>query len=235
MSVTCNWFCWVDSSLDRASCRRALYFITPAASSNRKRRSSGLDSTIFLTRSCSMMAWSLAPTPASIIRSRISFKRQGILLIRYSLSPERYSLRVISISLYWPNSEGRPFTSLSLRVTSANPRGFRDSLPLKITSSILSPRRCLALCSPRTQRMASAMLLLPHPLGPTTAVTPCWNWTTVFSKKDLKPSISRDLSCIGLLAQERSECRKPGSKHPRIRQDFITLFQLVLYHMQGAL
>jgi hypothetical protein len=50
--------------------------------------------------------------------------------------------------------------------------GLRASLPLKITSSILSPRRLLALCSPITQVMASATLLLPHPLGPTIAVTP---------------------------------------------------------------
>ncbi len=56
--------------------------------------------------------------------------------------------------------------------TSAAAPGFRASLPLKITSSILSPRRLLALCSPRTHVMASATLLLPHPLGPTMAVTP---------------------------------------------------------------
>ena len=35
-----------------------------------------------------------------------------------------------------------------------------------------SPRRLLALCSPSTQVMASATLLLPQPLGPTMAVTP---------------------------------------------------------------
>ena len=41
-----------------------------------------------------------------------------------------------------------------------------------MTSSIFSPRRLLALCSPSTQVRASATLLLPQPLGPTMAVTP---------------------------------------------------------------
>ncbi len=40
-----------------------------------------------------------------------------------------------------------------------------------MTSSIFSPRSALALCSPSAQATASLMLDLPHPLGPTTAVT----------------------------------------------------------------
>ena len=40
-----------------------------------------------------------------------------------------------------------------------------------MTSSIFSPRSARALCSPRAQATASLMLDLPHPLGPTTAVT----------------------------------------------------------------
>ena len=35
--------------------------------------------------------------------------------MRYSLSPERKSRRVISSSLYWPNSEGRPVTFVRVR------------------------------------------------------------------------------------------------------------------------
>jgi hypothetical protein len=42
--------------------------------------------------------------------------------------------------------------------------------PLKITSAIESPRRCLAEISPITQRTASMMLDLPQPFGPTTPV-----------------------------------------------------------------
>ena len=52
------------------------------------------------------------------------------------------------------------------------PRGLRPSLPLKITSSIRSLRSELAFCSPSTHEMASPMLLLPQPFGPTTAVMP---------------------------------------------------------------
>ena len=52
--------------------------------------------------------------------------------------------------------------------------GWRDWLPAKMTSSIEVPRRLLALCSPRTQEIASEMLLLPQPLGPTMPVTPPW-------------------------------------------------------------
>ena len=67
---------------------------------------------------------------------------------------------------------GTVVTPLSRRRTSAAPVGLRASLPPKMTSSIFSPRRLLALCSPSTHVIASATLLLPHPLGPTMAVTP---------------------------------------------------------------
>ena len=45
-------------------------------------------------------------------------------------------------------------------------------VPWKIASSILAPRIVLGRCSPSTQRIASLILDLPHPLGPTTAVIP---------------------------------------------------------------
>src|SRR5262245_18262724 len=80
---------------------------------------------------------------------------------------------------------------LNRRRTSAAAVGLRASLPLKITSSILSPRRLLALCSPITHVIASAKLLLPHPLGPTIAVTPLSNASSERSENDLKPLISR--------------------------------------------
>src|SRR5688572_33380526 len=65
-----------------------------------------------------------------------------------------------------------------------------------MTSSILSPRRLLALCSPSTHVSASATLLLPQPLGPTMAVTPRSNASSERSEKDLKPEISRRSRCI---------------------------------------
>jgi hypothetical protein len=57
-------------------------------------------------------------------------------------------------------------------VASAIPSGLLCSEPPKMTSSMRPPRRLLALCSPSTQVIASEMLLLPQPLGPTMAVMP---------------------------------------------------------------
>src|SRR5688572_5424839 len=71
--------------------------------------------------------------------------------------------------------------------TSAMPRGFRPSVPLKMTSAISPPRRALADCSPSTHRMASETLDLPQPFGPTIAETPGWKLSPVLSAKDLKP------------------------------------------------
>jgi hypothetical protein len=86
---------------------------------------------------------------------------------------------------------GAGFVSVRVMVTSAIPIGARLRLPLKMTSSIFSPRRDLALCSPRTQAMASETLLLPQPLGPTIAVTPV-SLTAIcpLSENDLNPTIS---------------------------------------------
>ena len=73
-----------------------------------------------------------------------------------------------------------------------SPMGFLRSVPPKITSCILLPRRALALCSPRTHRTASAILLFPQPLGPTTAVIPRSNSSFVLPAKLLNPIISID-------------------------------------------
>src|SRR5690606_20237814 len=59
----------------------------------------------------------------------------------------------------------RAATPVSFKRTSAAAVGLRASLPPKITSSIRSPRRLFALCSPSTQVKASTTLLLPHPFG----------------------------------------------------------------------
>ena len=73
--------------------------------------------------------------------------------------------------------------------TEALPRGLRADEPLKITSAIDSPRRCLAEISPITQRTASMILDLPQPFGPTTPVRLEGNVTVVGSTNDLKPAI----------------------------------------------
>src|SRR5690349_8282645 len=123
------------------------------------------------------------------------------LLISYSLSPLRKRRRVTVIS---PNAAYCGGTSLpsfwKVSDTSAMPVAGRDSDPAKITSSIALPRRCLALCSPIAQRMASTTLLLPHPFGPTTPVTPSSKEKTTRSANDLKPEISRRRIFIGALA-----------------------------------
>src|SRR5687767_16024232 len=96
------------------------------------------------------------------------------------------------------------------RRTSAAPVGLRASEPLKMTSSILSPRRLLALCSPRTHVSASATLLLPQPFGPTMAVTPRSNASSDRSEKDLKPEISRRSRCISTGSRrKRRQSNKP--------------------------
>src|SRR6266704_399183 len=75
--------------------------------------------------------------------------------------------------------------------TSAIPTGLRLSVPLKMTSAISPPRNALADCSPSTQRIASETLDLPHPLGPTMAVTPGMKLSEVLSAKDLNPRTVR--------------------------------------------
>src|SRR5262245_10625933 len=89
-------------------------------------------------------------------------------------------------------------TPLKRSRTSADAVGLRASLPLKITSSIRSPRRLLALCSPITHVIASATLLLPHPFGPTIAVTPLSKASSERSENDLNPLMSRRSKRMGI-------------------------------------
>src|SRR3989338_2705404 len=81
----------------------------------------------------------------------------------------------------------------SVSDTSARFTGSFRALPLKIMSSMLEPRSDLALCSPSTQRIASEILDLPQPFGPTKAVTPGSKLTVVLSRNDLKPKSSNFL------------------------------------------
>ncbi len=76
-------------------------------------------------------------------------------------------------------------------MTSAIPSGRRLPEPLKMTSSIFSPRRMRALCSPSAQATASQMFDLPHPFGPMTAVMAPGNASCADSENDLKPEMLR--------------------------------------------
>src|SRR4051794_31111822 len=84
------------------------------------------------------------------------------------------------------------------------PVGLRSRVPAKITSSMRTPRRLLADCSPSTQEMESEMFDFPHPLGPTTAAMPSpVNFSSVRSQKDLNPRICSFFSLSNfLLLQE---------------------------------
>src|SRR5205823_14064339 len=68
--------------------------------------------------------------------------------------------------------------------------GRRPVYHWKITSSIFTPRSKRGDCSPNTHRTASEMFDLPHPLGPTIAVTPASNGSSTVSANDLKPDSS---------------------------------------------
>src|SRR5437867_7995468 len=79
--------------------------------------------------------------------------------------------------------------------------GARLRVPLKMTSSIFSPRSDFALCSPRTHAIASDTLLFPHPFGPTIAVMPdSFMAISPLSENDLKPisSIRRSFNTYAL-------------------------------------
>ena len=90
------------------------------------------------------------------------------------------------------NSVGRRFLVLSkVRLTSAKPLAPRVFEPLKIRLSRFSLLKLLILCSPITQRMASTILLFPHPLGPITPVIPSSKLMIVLSAKLLNPLISK--------------------------------------------
>ena len=126
--------------------------------------------------------------PVSKNRSLMSLRRQGVLLRKYSDMPERKTRRETVTS---ENSVGRmPRSFLKVRCTSAMPSGLRVGQPLKMTSSMESPRSCLALCSPSTQRIASETLVLPQPFGPTTPVMPSPKRSSVLSQNDLNPWMS---------------------------------------------
>src|SRR5690606_6219245 len=124
----------------------------------------------------------------------MSCRRIGCLLRRYSPSPFRYTRRVITTSLY---STGILPSELSRYIdTSAIPSRALDVEPEKMTSSDFLPLSNLMLCSPNTQRMASATLDLPEPFGPTIEAIPLSKRRVVGLAKDLKPASSSLVRCI---------------------------------------
>ena len=145
-----------------------------------------------------MTEYASAPIPVSTNKSLISLSLQGVLFKKYSLSPFRYTRRPISISLYSMGS--LPLLLWTIKDTSQTLNGLKSADPLKITSSILELRSTLDFCSPKTQRMASTILVLPQPLGPTTVVIPFPSFKETLLAKDLKPCILSSDIYINLLA-----------------------------------
>ena len=179
----------VRFSLDSDSFLRFLYFATPAASSNNARRSSGFASANAEMFPCDMMERESLPRPVSITRLTISFKRQGALLMKYSPSPLVLCRRRVTSTS--SNSTFMIWRELSnTSVTSAILTALRAVEPLKMTSLILFPRNDFTLCSPSTQRIASLILLFPHPFGPTIPITSESKVMMDLSAKDLKPCSS---------------------------------------------
>ncbi len=130
-----------------------------------------------------MCCW--RPTPESLSSSCTSSSRQVVPLMAYSESPLRKSVREIVTSA--PSMGSLPEELSRVSATSARPSAGRFAVPMKMTSSIFELRNALVLWAPSTQVTASTTLDFPDPLGPTTAVTPVSNSSTVLSAKDLKP------------------------------------------------
>src|SRR3954463_878992 len=169
--------------------------------------------------------------PVSMKRLWISRSRHGVRLSRYSEPPSRKTRRGIVTSCQSiPSSFSH---SAKVIETSAIPSAGRESVPEKMTSVISPPRSALADCSPSTQMMASSTLDLPHPLGPTTQVTPRWKLRTVLGAKDLKPMISSDWrymrGCsVGI---ERRQLHG-GSARSKVQYDVVT--QISAHHREWS-
>src|SRR5215469_13173005 len=85
-----------------------------------------------------------------------------------------------------------------------------------MTSSLFLPRRVRMLCSPSTQRSPSATLDLPEPFGPTMAVMPGLNSSTVRGAKLLKPCSSirlRYTGCCSLPPKGADEETPPEAEY----------------------
>src|SRR5882724_536924 len=147
----------------------------------------------------------------------MSFNRQGVLLMKYSLPPSLKTRRVTVTSLYEISTPAALRCSAStppiVSDTSAIPSGLRPSVPLKMTSAISPPRKAFADCSPSTQRIASDTFDLPHPLGPTIAVTPGRKFRDVLSAKDLNPRTVKFFRYMILVKNKQSCCVMSKQNH----------------------
>ena len=189
-------FSLVVSILRKARSFLIWYCLTPAASSITYLLSSGVADNTASAIPWLMMAWLSLPTPALAKTSTISCSLTREPLIKYSPSPLRNIRRDNATS---ENSKGIFLSLLSKKsVTWALPNLAFFPEPAKIISSAFLPRRFFIDCSPITQRIASAMLDLPEPFGPTIAVTRGTlssplekeKSNTVLLANDLKPLIS---------------------------------------------
>src|SRR5450755_4851479 len=144
----------------------------------------------------------------------MSRRRQRPPLRKYCDWPSRLAMRLTEISLYLANSPTtRPSELSKINSTVAVPTGLRPVDPEKMTSLSASPRRRLAALSPITQRIASMILDLPQPFGPTTPVMLVGRCSTVGSTKDLNPDSLIVVSRI--VAQEvpfEARCQASASR-----------------------
>ena len=167
---------------------------TPAASSMKPRRSSGVEDRIASNCPCPTMTCIWRPMPVSESSSWTSRSRTGEPLMEYSEPPPRNRVRLIVTSEYSMSSS--PSALSIVRSTWARPNAARPDVPAKITSAMFEPRSARAPCSPMTQARASTTFDLPDPLGPTTHVMPGWRASVVVLAKDLNPRSVRVLRCI---------------------------------------
>src|SRR5881275_2033266 len=94
------------------------------------------------------------------------------------------------VSLTSSASRGICRSELSkIRLTWHESAAFLSFPPFQMRSVSLPARIAFALFGPRTNRMASAMLLFPEPLGPVMDVYPWRKGTEIFRPNDLKFSI----------------------------------------------
>ena len=137
------------------------------------------------------MPWLRAPVARSANSNCTSLPRTGLPLMRYVLPLPRSNRRDTSSRSSLAYAVILASLLSIYRVTSAKLRAGLCDVPAKMTSSNSPPRIDFAEVSPINQRMASTILDLPQPLGPTIPVRPSSMVTSSGSAKDLKPVILR--------------------------------------------
>ena len=172
-----------------ASLRRPASPVVPAASSSNARRSVGFASIKAATLPCATILADWAPDAMSAKSNLTSLARLSLPLMR-NVDPEPRSIRreMTNSSASGKRDASSLPAVFRVNCASAKFRAGRVLVPEKMTSSMSSPRKRLALFSPMTQRNASTTLLLPQPFGPTTPVNPPSIINSVGSTKDLKPT-----------------------------------------------